>query len=96
MLSLQHHIPEECPLLLEEHAQELQGRGGKSLVSIDTDKLANHFLTQLCWSCSERQQNDTLSSEESEGSGGDDSGNDSESTNPFRDHDVSQSLPFHE
>lgn len=57
--------------------------------------LANKFSTQLCWSCSEREQNDTLSSDESEGSGGGDaSGYDSDDTNPFSSHDVSQFLLF--
>jgi hypothetical protein len=51
-------------------------------------KMANHCFTQLCWSCSERRQNETLSSDESEDSD-DDSGSDSDGTNPFRGTDVS-------
>jgi hypothetical protein len=93
---LQHYIPEECPLLLEEHAQESQGRGRKFLLSTTAGKLANHLSAQLCWSCSEREQNDTLSSDESEGGGDGGSGYDSDDTNPFRGTDVSQLLPFHE
>jgi hypothetical protein len=95
VLPLQHHIPEECPLLLEEHAQEPQGRGRKFVLSTTADRLANDISTQLCWSCSEREQNDTLSSDESEGSGGGGSGYDSDDTNPFRGTDVSHLLPFH-
>jgi hypothetical protein len=96
VLPLQHYIPEECPLLLEEHAQEPQGRGRKFLLSTTAGKLANHLSAQLCWSCSEREQNDTLSSDESEGGGDGGSGYDSDDTNPFRGTDVSQLLPFHE
>lgn len=91
VLSLQYHFPEDCCLLLQEHAEEPQGRGRESSSSIMVGNTANRLLIQLCWSCSERQQNDTLSSSESEN---DDSGNDSDSTNPFRGSDVSRISPF--
>jgi hypothetical protein len=94
VLPLQHHVPEDCRLLFEEHAQEPQGRGRKFLLSTATHKIVDHRPTQLCWSCSERRQNETLSSDESEGGDDyDDGGDDSDDTNPFRGTDVSQPLP---
>jgi hypothetical protein len=64
------------------------------LIFIATHQITDHCSSQLCWSCSERRQNETLSSDESEGGNDyDDGGDDSDDTNPFKGTDVSQLLP---
>jgi hypothetical protein len=64
------------------------------LIFIATHQIADHCSSQLCWSCSERRQNETLSSDESEGGDDyDDGGDDSDDTNLFKGTDVSQLLP---
>jgi len=39
--SLQHYVPEDKCLFLEEHAQEPQGRGGKSVSTVVAVNSAN-------------------------------------------------------